>query len=155
MANAFSLQPLVHLAQQRNEAAIKKLGLLNRSQQSAQSKLEMLQQFRKDYQAKLQNAEKIGMNLQDLRNFQDFIYRLDDAIAQQKAVVTQAHISLQTGRGELGETQRRMKSFDALAQRHIETERKLEAKIEQKIQDEHSGRRAAYKYAEQQYSDES
>lgn len=149
MANAFSLQPLVHLAQQRNEAAIKKLGLLNRSQQSAQSKLEMLQQFRRDYQVKMQDAEKNGMNLQDLRNFQDFIYRLDDAIAQQGVVVAQAHISLQTGRTELTDAQRRMKSFDTLAQRHTEAEKKLEAKMEQRIQDEHSGRRAAYKHAEQ------
>ena len=154
MAKAFSLQPLVHLAQQRNEAAIQKLGLLNRSQQSAQSKLEMLQQFRKDYQVKMQDLEKNGLNLQDLRNFQNFIYRLDDAIAQQLAVVTQAHVSLQAGRGELSDAQRRMKSFDTLAQRHVEAEKKLEAKIEQKIQDEHSGRRAAYKHAEQ-HSDES
>ncbi|HUX89183.1 MAG TPA: flagellar export protein FliJ [Gallionellaceae bacterium] len=148
MANNFSLQPLVHLAQQRNDAATKKLGLLNRNQQSAQSKLEMLQQYRKDYQEKMHNAERNGMDLQDLRNFQDFIYRLDDAIAQQNAVVSQAHISLQTGRSELAEAQRRMKSFDTLAQRHAEAERKIEAKIEQRMQDEHSGRRLAYQQAE-------
>jgi flagellar protein FliJ len=152
MANIFSLQPLVHLAQQKNDAATKKLGQLNRNQQAAQSKLEMLQQYRRDYQEKMRDAEKNGMALQDLRNFQDFIYRLDDAITQQSAVVAQAQISLQQGRNELSETQRRMKSFDTLAQRHAEAERKLETKIEQKILDEHSGRRTAYKNAE--HSDE-
>ena len=152
MANAFSLQPLVHLAQQKNDAAIKKLGLLNRNQQAAQSKLEMLQQYRKDYQEKMQHAETNGMELEELRNFQDFIYRLDDAISQQSAVVSQAHISLQKGRSDLSETQRRMKSFDTLAQRHTEAEKKLEEKIEQRMQDEHNGRRAAYKNAE--HSDE-
>lgn len=148
MTNAFSLQPLVHLAQQKNDAAIKKLGMLNRNQQAAQSKLEMLQQYRKDYQEKMQQAEKNGMGLQDLRNFQDFIYRLDDAITQQSAVVAQAQISVQTGRSELSEAQRRMKSFDTLAHRHAEAEKKLETKIEQRMQDEHSGRHAAYKNAE-------
>jgi flagellar FliJ protein len=103
MANSFSPHPLDYLAQQKNEAATKKLGLLNRGQQAAQSKLEMLQQYRKDYQEKLQNAEKNGMDLQDLLNFQNFIYRLDDAIAQQSAVVAQAHNSLQNGRSELTE----------------------------------------------------
>lgn len=152
MANAFSLQPLVHLAQQKNDAATKKLGLLNRSQQAAQSKLEMLQQYRKDYQEKMQHAEKNGMELEELRNFQDFIYRLDDAIAQQSAVVSQAQISVQKGRSDLSDAQRRMKSFDTLSQRHIEAEKKLETKIEQRIQDEHSGRNAAYKNAE--HSDE-
>jgi len=145
MAKVFSLQPLVHLARQKNDAATKKLGLLNRNQQSAQAKLEMLQQYRRDYQEKLKTAEGNGMELQDIRNFQDFIYRLDDAIIQQSAAVEQAQISVHVGRSELSETQRRMKSFDTLAQRHAESEKKLEAKIEQKIQDEHNGRRAAYK----------
>ncbi len=148
MSKPFSLQPLVHLAQQKNESATRKLGLLNRSQQSAQDKLEMLQQYRKDYQGKLQDAEKNGMTLEDLRNFQDFIYRLDDAIAQQSAVVAQAQTSVQNGRSELSETQRRMKSFDTLAHRHNEEQKKLETKYEQKIQDEYNGRRAAFKNAE-------
>jgi len=142
------LQPLVHLAQQKNNSATRKLGLLNHTQQSAQGKLEMLQQYRKDYQGKLQDAEKNGMALEDLRNFQDFIYRLDDAIAQQSAVVAQAQTSVQNGRSELSEAQRRMKSFDTLAQRHTEAQRKLETKNEQKIQDEHNGRRAAVKNIE-------
>lgn len=148
MTNAFPLKPLVHLARQKNDAATKQLGLLNRNRHAAQSKLEMLQQYRKDYQEKLQDAQKVGMELNDLRNFQDFLYRLDDAIAQQTGVVTQAQLSVQQGRSELTETQRRMKSFDTLANRHTETIKKLEAKIEQKIQDEHSGRRAAYKNME-------
>ena len=145
MTKSFSLQPLLHLAKQKNDAATKKLGLLNRGQKTAQDKLEMLQQYRRDYQGKLHDAEKSGMTLQDLRNYQDFIYRLDDAIKQQTAVVAQAQVSVQSGRSALSDTQRRMKSFDTLALRHTEAEKKLEAKIEQKIQDEHNGRRAAYK----------
>ncbi len=148
MTNTFSLQPLLQLSKKKNEAAIKKLGLLNRNQQSAQSKLEMLQQYRKDYQNKMQDAEKTGMDLQDLRNFQDFIYRLDDAIKQQMATVLQAQNSVEKGLGELSETQRSMKSFDTLAQRHTEAEKMVAAKTEQRIQDEHNGRRAAYKSIE-------
>jgi len=41
-----------------------------------------------------------------------------------------------------------MKSFDTLAQRHVDAEKKLEAKSEQRIQDEHTGRYAAYRAAE-------
>jgi len=148
MAKAFSLQPLLHLAQQHHDTATRKLGQLNRNQQAAQGKLEMLQQYRRDYQDKLQHAEKSGLQLQDLRNFQDFIYRLDDAIVQQSAVVVQAQESVAQGRNELLETQRRMKSFDTLANRHHEVEKKRTAKIEQQMQDEHSGRRVAYKNIE-------
>jgi flagellar FliJ protein len=98
-------------------------------------------------------AEQSGMALQDLRNFQDFIYRLDDAIAQQNIAVTHAQNQLIKGRSELTEAQRRMKSFDTLAHRHAESEKKLDAKIEQRIQDEHSGRSMAYRNAEHNAED--
>jgi flagellar FliJ protein len=142
MTHPFPLQPLVHLSQQKNDAAIKKLGQLNRLKQSAQSKLDMLHQYRNDYQAKFRLAESNGMELQELLNFKNFICRLDDAIEQQSMVVSQAQLTLEQGRNELAETQRRMKSFDTLSQRHTMTEKKQEAKSEQLIQDEHNGRRS-------------
>lgn len=148
MANTFSLQPLLHLAQQKNDAATRKLGKLNQQHQSEQDKLKMLQQFRKDYQIKFQEAVRNGIDQNDLRNFQEFINRLDDAINQQLKTIEQAQRSVLTGRSELSDAQRRMKSFDTLAQRHVEAERKLESKAEQKMQDEHSGRFSAHRIAE-------
>ena len=147
MAKKFSLQPLVHLAQQQNEAATRKFGRLNQQMQAAQTKLDTLLQYRKDYQARFQEAEQSGMIQSELRNFQDFILRLDEAIAQQRNTNEQAHNLLQAGRSELQEAQRKMKSFDTLAQRHIENEKKLAAKSEQRQQDEHTGRFAAIKAA--------
>jgi len=148
MAKPFHLQPLVHLAKQRNETALQNLGKLNQQHQSAQDKLVMLQQFRRDYQEKFQELARNGMAPVDLRNFQDFIYRLDQAIEQQQRVVDHAIKSVDMGRSEFKDTQRKMQSFDTLALRHSEMEMKREAKAEQKIQDEHAGRFAAYKNAE-------
>jgi flagellar protein FliJ len=148
MAKVFSLQPLLHLAKQKNETAINNLGKLNQQHQSAMAKLEMLQQFRKDYQEKMQEAERNGMALTDLRNFQDFIYRLDQAVKQQQGVIENALDSVNAGRMELNEAQRKMQSFDTLAKRHIEAEKVREAKAEQIAQDEFSGRFAASKAAE-------
>lgn len=148
MAKPFPLQPLVHLAKQKNDAAINNLGKLNQQQRSAQDKLAMLQQFRRDYQEKFQEAARNGMAPMDLRNFQDFIYRLDHAIEQQQGVMEQHILSVDAGRMELKDAQRKMQSFDTLAQRHVEMENKLEAKSEQKMQDEYSGRFAAQKATE-------
>src|SRR5574340_367307 len=119
MTSQFPLQPLVQLAKQKYDAATRKLGQLNQQHQSAQRKLDTLLQFRKDYQNQFQEAARIGMGHQDLRNFQDFIKCLDEAITQQRAMIEQARASVQSGRSELSETQRRMKSFDTLAQRHV------------------------------------
>ncbi|MFZ2161854.1 MAG: flagellar export protein FliJ [Sideroxyarcus sp.] len=148
MIKPFSLQPLVHLAQQKNDAATKKLGQLNRQHQTAQEKLDALQQYRKDYQLKFQEEAKRGMAPADMNNFQDFIGRLDQAIQQQTRVIEQAKVGVQSGRTELMDTTRKMKSFDTLAQRHADAEKKLEAKSEQRIQDEFTGRFAARRAAE-------
>ena len=144
----FSLQPLVHLAQQKNDAATKKLGQLNQQHQTAQQKLDALQQYRRDYQVKFQEEAKNGMAPADMRNFQDFIGRLDQAIQQQTAVIEKTKAGVQTGRSELMDATRKMKSFDTLAQRHADAEKKQETKSEQRIQDEHTGRFAAYRTAE-------
>ena len=153
MSSIFSLQPLVHLAHQKNDAATRKFGQLNQQQQAAQTKLDTLLQYRKDYQTRFQETVRNGMNQPDLRNFQDFISRLDEAITQQRSAIEQANRSVQTGRNELENTQRKMKSFDTLAQRHIASEKKLEAQSEQRSQDEHTGRYAAIKAAAAQDED--
>jgi len=145
MPKKFSLQPLVLLAQKQNEAAIRKFGQLNQQQQAAQAKLETLQQYRKDYQDRLQQAEQNGISPSELRNFQNFILRLDEAILQQRGKNEQALNLLQLGRSELQEAQRKMKSFDTLAERHIQSELKLAAKSEQRQQDEHTGRISSIK----------
>jgi flagellar FliJ protein len=58
-------------------------------------------------------------------------------------VIEKAKIGVQSGRHELMDTTRKMKSFDTLAQRHVESEMKLEAKSDQRLQDEQTGRFAA------------
>jgi len=143
MTKPFSLQPLVDLAHQQNDAATKKLGQLNQQQQTAQQKLDALQQYRRDYQTKFQEAARQGMERTDLRNFQDFIDRLDQAIRQQQQVIEKTKSNVQTGRHELMDSTRKMRSFDTLANRHAEAELKVEAKKEQRLQDEQTGRFAA------------
>ena len=145
MSRAFPLQPLLNLARQKNEDAIRKLGLLNQNRQTAQGKLEMLQQYRRDYLEKMRLAELGGMSPHEMQNFREFILRLDEAIRHQQGVIEQAHNYFKQGQMELTETRKRMKSFDMLEQRHQLSERIRENKLEQKAQDEHSSRQAAYR----------
>lgn len=145
MIKPFSLQPLMNLAQHQNESAARKLGQLNKKQQSTQQQLDLLLEYRKDYQTRLQEAARNGMGPTELRNFQQFINKLDEAIRQQLNVVEQSKASTQVGRGEYNTAQRKLKSLDTLQQRHIETQNKVAEKSEQKTLDEHTGRLAAYK----------
>lgn len=138
MIKPFTLQPLMNLAEHQNESATRKLGQLNRQQQDTQQKLDMLREYRKDYQNRLQEATRSGMDPAGLRNFQQFINKLDEAINQQTKAVEKSKISTQAGRDEFSITQRKLKSFDTLQQRHIEMQREANGKYEQKAQDEHN-----------------
>jgi flagellar FliJ protein len=102
-----------------------------------------LQQYRRDYSAQFEEAAKQGMTPMDMQNFQRFIERLDQAIKQQQSEIEKAGVSVQKGRHELMDTTRKMKSFDTLAKRHADGEMKLEAKADQRQQDEQSGRFSA------------
>jgi flagellar FliJ protein len=150
MTKPFTLSPLVDLAHQKNEAATRKLGKLNQQQQKAQDKMAALQQYRRDYAAQFEEAAKQGMSPMDMQNFQRFIERLDQAIQQQLVEIERASSSVKTGRHELMDTTRKMKSFDTLAQRHADTEKKHEAKADQRQQDEQSGRFSAMHRADKQ-----
>lgn len=145
MTKPFSLQPLMKLAQHQNDSATRRLGQLNRQQQGAQQNLDTLLEYRKDYQTRLQEAARNGMSQADLSNFQQFINKLDEAISQQLKLVEQSKASTQSGRNEFDATRRKLKSFDILQQRHIEEQKKVAEKSEQKTLDEHTGRVAAYK----------
>ena len=145
MSKIFSMQPLVHLAHQQNDDATRKFGQLIQQQQAAQTKLHTLEQYREDYQMRLQQDIQNGINQINLRNFQNFIRRLDEAVTQQRNALEQISRAIQAGRSELENAQRKMRSFDTLAQRHIEKEKKLEGKLEQRQQDEHTGRHSARK----------
>lgn len=145
MTKPFPLQPLLNLAQMNNESATRRLGQLNKKQHDTQAQLETLQQYRRDYQKRMQDSSQNAMDPVLLRNFQEFINKLDAAIAQQIKAVEQSKQSAQQGLGEFTSTQRKLKSFDTLQQRHIETQTKVEAKLEQRAMDEHTGRTSAYK----------
>lgn len=139
MSNKFTLQPLMDLAQRQNESATSKLGQLNQQQQSAQQKLDTLREYRKEYQNRLQESIRNGIKPADLRNFQQFINKLDEAIAQQMKAVEKSKVSTQVGREEFSTAQRKLKSFDTLQQRHIQVQKAAAGKLEQKAQDEHTG----------------
>lgn len=145
MPKPFPLRSVMNLAQHQNDSATRKLGQLNKQQLSAQQQLETLRQYRKDYQARLQESTQDGMDHAELRNFQEFINKLDEAIAQQLQTVEQSKASTQAGRVEFDSTRRKLKSFDMLQQRHIEEQKMIAEKSEQKSLDEHTNRIAVRK----------
>ncbi len=145
MSQAFSLSPLIKLTEQQSSAATRKLGELNQQQQQANQQLSMLQQYRQDYQDQLTQAIRQGIGPAQLNNFEQFIAKLDTAIGQQLQTVEQCRLASEQGRQHYAELQRKLQSFYALQQRHLDAEHHRAAKIEQKQMDEHASRTSSFK----------
>lgn len=143
MSQPFSLQPLLELMQSRTDEATRQLGQLIANEQNAKSRLQMLEEYREEYANRLRDGIAQGMTRQVLANYQDFLGRIDEAIAQQTAAVRQSEETTSRGQQHWKEQHTRLKAIDTLSIRHDAKERQREGKIEQKQQDEYSARKFA------------
>lgn len=145
MAQPFSLQPLLEIMQNRTDEATRRLGQLIAAEQSAKSRLQMLEQYRDEYAQKLREAIAQGITQMALRNYQDFLGRIEEAISQQSMAVRNSENSTAAGQTHWKEQNKRLKAIDTLSQRHDTRERYRENKQEQKLLDEFSSRKYAIK----------
>ncbi|MCL2523662.1 MAG: flagellar export protein FliJ [Betaproteobacteria bacterium] len=141
MARPFSLQPLLELMQTRADEATRRLGELIAAEQNQRSRLQMLEQYREEYAQRLRETVANGVTRQILRNHQDFLGRIDEAIGQQRIVVDNSERNTRAGQEHWQEQNTRLKAIDTLSQRHDARERYREGRQEQKLLDEFSTRK--------------
>ncbi|OZI22357.1 flagellar export protein FliJ [Bordetella genomosp. 7] len=142
MSSQLPLDTLIELAKENADDAARALGRLSTERNRAEQQLAMLQDYRQDYLQRLQAAMQSGMSAADCHNYQRFIGTLDDAISQQGAVLRQADAQLAQGKLHWQQQQRRLNSFDALAQRERRAHALRETRREQRASDEFAARRA-------------
>lgn len=141
MAQPFSLQPLLEIMQNRTDEATRKLGQLIAAEQSQKSRLQMLEQYREEYAQRMREAIGQGVTPLVLRNYQDFLARIDEAIAQQRLAVQHSENSTRAGQEHWQAQNKQLKAIDTLSLRHDARERYREGKQDQKLQDEFTTRK--------------
>lgn len=141
MTKPFALQTVLELMQNRADEATRKLARLISAEQDAKGKLDLLSQYREDYGRRFQVSAQQGMSPLQWKNFQDFLDRLDDAIAQQQLVVTNSQSNTAAGQTHWQEQRTRLKAMDTLSVRHRSAELSLELRREQKLTDEIAARK--------------
>ena len=85
-------------------------------------------------------AARNGMTPGQWSNYSAFLARIDDAIGHQQQQVEQSRDRAQAGQREWLDTRTRVKAFETLSDRHQATLVKREAKAEQRVADDRSGR---------------
>lgn len=137
---AFPLQSLLDLSHVHMDDAARKLGQLLASQQEVGKTLELLEQYRGEYEARFRQAAQNGLSRDEWANYQSFLGRLDEAIAQQRLLVENSRQRTENGQREWLDKRNRVKAFDTLSQRHKANEGRSESRLEQRSQDEHAAR---------------
>ncbi|MCU0868806.1 MAG: flagellar export protein FliJ, partial [Burkholderiales bacterium] len=103
-------------------------------------KLADLQRFRDEYFDQRARALTDGVAAARVRDYDQFIARIGDAIDQQRAELVRLEATRAQALAQWQALERRRKAFDVLAARHAETERLREGRAERKVEDEHAAR---------------
>lgn len=141
MAQKFALERIQEIADHDTDAAAARLADLNRELREQEERLMLLFQYRSDYHERLHRATTEGLDGAAMRNYQDFLQRLETAIMQQHARVVEARTRADHGRIDWQANRRKSMAFDSLSQR-FETRKMREDNVrEQKAQDEFSQNR--------------
>lgn len=136
MAKPFHLQPLVDLARDRSQAAAQALGKLKHVWQEAENKQIQLQTYLKEYQTRLHQQTQSGLSALQWRDYQAFMHKLELAIQAQAQEIERCRQAWETGQAEWQACEREVKAYQTLRKRHDEAERKLDARQDQRLQDE-------------------
>lgn len=144
MASTTAIDKLRELASKETDEAALRLGRAIVAADEAEKKRVMLVQYRDEYDARLQEKLAAGLTAKECRNFQQFLAKLDDAIAGQQQVLRDAQRRVDEERSRWQASERKRMSYDMLSTRaHKERQRK-ESRHEQKQTDEQATRRLLY-----------
>jgi flagellar FliJ protein len=141
MSAKFPLQPLLDLANTRMDEVTRELGELIASERSSQQKLELLQGYRDEYGARFIEAARSGIGSESMRNYTNFLGRIDEAIEVQRQIVEQSHLDTSQGQQQWVEQHTKVRAFDTLSQRFQNDLVRKELRQEQRASDEHASRK--------------
>lgn len=136
MAQAFRLQLLLDLAGTRLEAATQELYRRRIQWDEAQGKLDQLLAYQREYEAGLGARLVEGLPADQLHDYRLFLDKLDRAIRAQTEQVARHRQAWEEEHARWLQVRQRKQALEVLEHRHRLSEAGLEARREQKQQDE-------------------
>jgi flagellar FliJ protein len=136
MTSQQTLTTMLALLTDAENKAAKKLGEATQRLAAEEEKRAMLEQFRNEYQEKLRQALAEEKPPALIANHQQFLSRLDEAVAIQQTVCAQAAAQRDQAQQAWLAAMGKRKAFDLLLAKEKERAAKAEAKAAQKLLDE-------------------
>lgn len=140
MSRAKRIEPVQDIAEDKEKKLAVSLVGFERRATETQTKLKELESYRLEYQQQYAARAKRGMSVTDLRDYQAFLARLNDAVKQQQALVQRAEAERDAERLRWQEAARKAKALDHVIGKWKTEERRVEDKREQRDTDERAQR---------------
>ena len=133
-------QLLIHLAEERQQAAAERMSLAQNRLNEARARLEQLDAFREEYRQRLVGGGGKGMSIVQYQDFRRFLSRLDEAMVQQQQDLDRSTQRFVMERQAWQMEYKKLKAYEKLLQREQEREAREEARRQQKQTDEFATR---------------
>jgi flagellar FliJ protein len=149
VTQGFRFQFLLEQAQERGEKSARLMGGAKSSWQAGEQKLQQLTRFVDDYRQRLFASQQAGLSVNQWRDYQLFMLKLDTAIKQQQADVNLLLQRFEEAKAAWMETQKQVKALQALAERHEKARQAVALKREQKELDEYASKMTFRRFQEE------
>lgn len=136
MKRSQRLEPVVKVAENREQQAAKALGDAQGALAEAQQRLEELKHYREDYIQRFHTAGSFGMSAAQMGDYRLFLSNLSQAIEQQTAMVQQAAAVVERQRQQWFNRRGKVKMLDNVVSRYQADEQRDADRKEQREQDE-------------------
>ncbi len=135
------LQTLIDQAERERDAAQAAVLQADEQTRRLQAQQQQLQDYQADYASRAPALGGHSATIAQLRAHHAFMQRLQQALAQQQAVVAQARQQLLTRRDSLLACEIKLASVRKLAERRVQEDQRQSARHEQKRSDEAAAQR--------------
>lgn len=138
MSKAKRMQPVAEVAQQDSDAAARVLADYRKQLAMKQGQLDELVAYRDEYALGLRHKSRSGLNAVQMRDYNQFLNRLNLAIKQQQLALEGACREFESSKQDWVGKQRRARVIDNVVDRHRLQEQRDHAQQEQQENDEHA-----------------
>lgn len=140
MKKSKRLEPVVKVAESREQQAARALGDAQGKLADAEARLTELKSYREEYIARFQHAGAAGMGAVRMEDYQKFLHKLSMAIEQQKQLIAQAARGVEEKRRLWYMSRSKVQMLDTVVSRYQAEEQRHADRKEQGELDERSQR---------------
>lgn len=140
MTRSKRMQSVQHLAHNREQDAVRKLGESQQYLAAQQTKLQELRAYRDEYAKAFESSGGAGLDALRIQEYRAFLGRLNQAIQQQESLISQCSARHEQTRQQWLVTRSHSQAIDKVLERYRQQERQQEERREQRELDERAGR---------------